>query len=314
MNYRLFGSKKARAASGALVLFLCSFIATSAQARPDMTPLGPNIADKGSAFYHFSVRTLDSADGKRHYKIWTGVPDKSPPPGGFPVMYLLDGNAVMDRLSDSLLQKLSAQNPPVIVAVGYQTDKPFDLLARSYDYTPPVADNEGSGPFRGRKGGGDAAFRRLLEETIAPLAEKGLRINADKRGLWGHSLGGIFVLNACFSSSLFHSCYSTSPTLNRQYEGVLTKLEQTDKQHFCAKRLYVIEGDGLPGKNPQAPAPDIQNKVRAVLASLQKQGLTAAYWSDPQLSHGQTFNAGFQQALLHLAQQGEEREACYHSD
>lgn len=76
-------------------------------AKPDMKPLGPNIADRGSAVYHFSVHQFDSADGKRHYRVWTGVPDTSPPPSGYPVLYMLDGNALMDRLSDELLKQLT---------------------------------------------------------------------------------------------------------------------------------------------------------------------------------------------------------------
>ena len=42
-------------------------------ARPDMTPLGPNIADKGSARYRFTVNTFDSADGQRHYSVDGGA-------------------------------------------------------------------------------------------------------------------------------------------------------------------------------------------------------------------------------------------------
>ncbi|MDN4625468.1 alpha/beta hydrolase [Erwinia sp. PsM31] len=308
MNIKLFFTRNARAACRLGALFFTCFYTTGAWCQPDMRPSGPNIADKGSAFYHFRVSTLDSADGQRHYKIWTGIPNKKAPPAGFPVMYLLDGNAVMDRLSERLLQTLSAQNPPVIVAVGYQTTLPFDLAARTYDYTPP--DGEKSARPGGRKGGGDAIFRRLLEEKIAPQAERGLKINSAGRGLWGHSLGGVFTLNAWLSSSFFHFYYPTSPTLNRQYDGVLAKLAKVEASRFCAKSLYVSEGDGQPGNNPHAPAAEVQDRVRATLASLRQAGLSAAYWSWPELSHGQTFDAGFRQALRHLAQHGEERGAC----
>lgn len=84
-------------------------------AKPDMTPLGPKIADKGSEFYHFSVSRFDSLDGKRHYKVWIGVPDKKPPVSGFPVLYMLDGNAVMDRLSDDLLKKYLKKRPRLLL-------------------------------------------------------------------------------------------------------------------------------------------------------------------------------------------------------
>ena len=106
------------------------FYSSGSTARPDLQPLGPNIADKGSAYYHFTQRQYDSADGERHYRVWTAVPDKAPPAAGYPVLYMLDGNAVMDKLNDALLQQLSAGSPPVIVAIGYLTTLPFDTAAR----------------------------------------------------------------------------------------------------------------------------------------------------------------------------------------
>lgn len=302
MSYRL-NRKKCRKALPVATLFFFTFLfAIKSYARPDMTPLGPNIADKGSSFYHFSVNKFDSRDGKRHYKVWTGVPDKTPPPSGFPILYLLDGNAVMDRLSEPLLKKLSEDNPPVIVAVGYQTVEPFELNARSFDYTPPITENDKKCQQpRGRECGGSIIFRHLLEETIVPVVEQGLKLDKHKRGIWGHSLGGIYVLNAYLSSSLFTVFYSTSPTLNSEYVGLLNNLGAVNKQQYGNKQLYFIEGSPASSKNPQAPAADVQDKIRTTLSLLNTDGLTAAGWSYPALTHGQTFNVGFQQALLNMA-------------
>lgn len=152
-----------------------------------MQPLGPNIADKGSAFYHFSVNSFDSADGSRHYRVWTAVPNKAAPASGYPILYMLDGNAVMDRLNDDLLKQLAEKSPPVIVAVGYQTNLPFDLNGRAYDYTPAAESGKTdtrNGRFS-RKSGGSNDFRQLLETRIAPKVEQGLNIDRQRRGLWG---------------------------------------------------------------------------------------------------------------------------------
>ena len=133
------GSITTGRASGLLTLAVGAlFYSSGSCARPDLQPLGPNIADKGSAFYHFTQRQYDSVDGARHYRVWTAVPNKAPPAAGYPVLYMLDGNAVMDKLSDAFLQQLSAGSPPVIVAIGYQTALPFDTAARAWDYTPPL--------------------------------------------------------------------------------------------------------------------------------------------------------------------------------
>ncbi len=302
MSYRL-NRKNCRNALRLAAFFFTFLFAIKSDARPDMTPLGPNIADKGSLFYHFSVNEFDSADGKRHYKVWTGVPNKTPPPSGFPILYLLDGNAVMDRLSEPLLKKLSENNPPVIVAVGYQTVEPFELNARSFDYTPPVtARGKQCQQQRSRECGGSIIFQHLLEETIAPVAERGLNIDTHKRGVWGHSLGGLYVLNAYLSSSLFTVFYSTSPTLNSEYVDLLKMLGAVNRQQYDHKQLWFIEGSPASSKNPQAPAADVQDKIRATLSLLHKAGLPAGYWSHPELTHGQTFNVGFQQALLNMAE------------
>lgn len=302
MNHRISCSKNRRSALCLAALLTCLYAGKS-YSRPDMTPLGPNIADKGSSFYHFSVSKFDSADGKRHYKVWTGIPNSPPPAAGFPVLYMLDGNAVMDRLSDALLRQLAAQTPPVLVVIGYQTALPFDLPARAYDYTPPVNDNNAGNQqnVHGRMAGGGLIFRHLLETTLAPQAEKGLNIDHRKRAIWGHSLGGVFVLEAYLSSTFFHRYYAASPSLNRDYVGLLQQLAAIDKQKFCDKQLYLSEGSGVPSQNPEAPAPEVLNNVHATLTSLHHAGLPVTFWSYPGYSHGQMFNVGFEQALLDMA-------------
>lgn len=222
-----------------MALFLVSFCFSAlSYAQPDMQPLGPNIADKGSGYYHFRVNDFQSADGARHYRVWTAIPNKAAPPSGYPVLYMLDGNAVMDRLPETLLKQLADHSPPVIVAIGYQTNLPFDLNGRAYDYTPaPGIDREGSenNPRFHRKTGGGPAFRQLLERHIAPQVEQGITINPERRGVWGHSYGGLFVLDSWLSSSFFHIYYSASPSLSRDNFALLNRLTTVKPSPFCHK-------------------------------------------------------------------------------
>ena len=44
---------------------------------------------------------------------------------------MLDGNSVMSRLNEHLLQGMAEQDAPVLVAIGYETNLPFDSKARS---------------------------------------------------------------------------------------------------------------------------------------------------------------------------------------
>lgn len=267
-------------------------------ARPDMAPLGPNIADSGSAYYHFTQKQFDSQDGKRHYNVWTGVPNKSAPPGGFPVLYMLDGNAAMDKLSEAFLQKLFAANPPVLVAVGYQTDLPFDLDSRAYDYTPPGTDTQ---QLRGRAGGGSEAFRQLLEESIAPAVEKGITVNPAQRGLWGHSYGGLFVLESWLTSSFFTTTFSAVPSLARNDFKLLKTMEAVSPQQAAGKHLYLMEGDGDRRAQDENSESGVLPRVRSTLAQLDQHGVPATYRLFPGLTHGAMFTASLQAALLQIS-------------
>ncbi len=274
-------------------------------ARPDMSPLGPNIADKGSAVYHFTINTFDSADGQRHYRVWTAIPDKAPPAKGYPVLYMLDGNPVMDRLSESLLEKLAQHNPPVIVAIGYQTDLPFDLKGRSYDYTPQVAAGSGNQPqqdSRGRPTGGSQVFRTLLEGKIAPQAEKNLPINTAQRGVWGHSFAGLWVLDSYVNSDFFHQYYAVSPSLGQMDFNLLRQMTALPISRLQDKQLVMMEGDGDPQRKNAAPGNDVLGAVNKTIAQLQSEGVAARYLLFPGLSHGQMFPAALQQALLQVSQ------------
>jgi predicted alpha/beta superfamily hydrolase len=285
---------------GLLLLLLSSFT-TSVVARPNMTPLGPNIADKGSAYYHFSISKYDSADGQRHYKVWTAVPDKAPPPSGYPMITMLDGNAVMDRLTDPLLQKLSAGNPPVLVVVGYQTPLPFEVNARTFDYTPPDKEHGEAGYTfsRGRKGGGSSAFRELLEQGILPAAEKGLHINHQQRALWGHSYGGLFVLDSYLSSPVFTRYFAASPSIGQGYHSLLNEM-QTRKEGN--KQISLMEGNGDRRSDSNTAEPEVLRAVRTTIEGMAENGTAARYQLYPGLSHGQMFGASMEEALLEMSQ------------
>ncbi|WP_082022426.1 alpha/beta hydrolase-fold protein [Enterobacter sp. Bisph1] len=280
----------------AALLLLC---AGNSYARPDMTPLGPNIADKGSAFYHFTVNTFDSVDDQRHYKVWTAIPNKTPPAAGYPVLYLLDGNAVMDKISDSALKKLSAGNAPVLVMIGYQTQLPFDLAGRAWDYTPAVQGKPRN--MHGRVGGGSAIFRELLEKTIAPQVEKGLPVDAQKRALWGHSYGGLFVLESYLASDFFQVYYSAVPSLSGDNDALLHALTETSSRQSQQKSLWFMEGDAdRKDRDENATSGGIE-AIRQTVARLQSRGIAAHYLLYSGLAHGAMFDASMHSALLHTA-------------
>ncbi|EMJ2323314.1 alpha/beta hydrolase [Salmonella enterica] len=253
-----------------------------------------------SEFYHFSVSRFDSVDGKRHYEVWIGVPDKKAPVSGFPVLYMLDGNAVMDRLSDEFLKEISKKTPPVIVAIGYQTKLPFESESRAYDYTPA---NKVPNSFDryGRKGGGSDIFRLLIKNNIMSVVEKNIKVNAKKRGIWGHSYGGLFVLDSYLSSDLFSFYYSASPSLSRDNFALVNKIEKENKNLFMDKNLYVMEGDGDKTRERDNKS-NILNKTISMVSILRKNNVTVKYDCYPGLTHGQMFTPSFESALLDISE------------
>ena len=85
----------------AALLALLSLLAPVALARPAAEQhLGATLVERGSAHYRFEHFELASADGQRHYRVRLGIPRRAAPASGYPVLYLLDGNAALAALRE----------------------------------------------------------------------------------------------------------------------------------------------------------------------------------------------------------------------
>jgi predicted alpha/beta superfamily hydrolase len=123
--------------------------------------------------FAFETFTGLSLPVEAHYRIYLAVPRQPPPPAGYPVFYLLDGNAVLDALHTEavVLEKLAASpDAPLLVMIGYDTPSRFDVVARAHDYTPPVPGEADltDMPDSGRKAGGAEIFRDFLVHRLKP--------------------------------------------------------------------------------------------------------------------------------------------------
>jgi predicted alpha/beta superfamily hydrolase len=128
-----------------------------------------------------------------------------------------------------------------------------------------------------------------------------LNIDRQRRGLWGHSYGGLFVLDAWLSSPYFRMYYSASPSLGRGNDALLSRITAVEPSQYCARRLAIMEGSGTPGDNRETHAAGVLTKIHATLATLEDKGVNAAFWDFPNLGHGQMFNASFRGALLDIS-------------
>lgn len=164
------------------------------------------------------VHELRAPNG-RVYRICLAFPDADVPQGGFPVIYLLDANALFGSMVEAVRMRahrsIATGVPSAIVAgIGYPTDGLYDRVARTYDYTStPAADEPESGDASLETGGANA-FLSFLELHVMPAVERRIPVDRAQQILFGHSLAGFFVLCTLLQRpDLFMTFIASSPSI-----------------------------------------------------------------------------------------------------
>ncbi|TFZ48816.1 alpha/beta hydrolase [Serratia proteamaculans] len=271
-----------------------------AQARPDLErKIGVTVADSPSPDYQFSDLRFNSADGQRHYRIRIAQPRIAPPAAGYPVVYMLDGNAVLMELNANLLARLAAQKqPPVLVLLSYDNDLRIDANGRSYDYTPAPLQTGGM-----RANGGADAFLQLIESQIKPAVAAKVAINPQRQTLWGHSYGGLFVLHSLLTQpTAFQHYVAVEPSLWWGKGFILQQAQRVIERHpAMSAHLWLWTGgaDNMRKAPPgikQNPLPaDAARRLAEHLTTLN--GLAVNFREWPGLDHGAMFSAAIAPAL-----------------
>lgn len=182
-------------------------LATPGRAQPVFEPITLPLFDRDQPAHLLDDRLIDLEDGTR-YRLFRAIPRATPFAGGWPVLWLTDGNAFFDRMPADLLAAFPGL---MIVGVGYDTDMPFANTRRAFDYTAPPQRPDPKKPER-MLGGADAFLRRL-EGPLRDEAEAGLRTDPRRRTLAGHSYGGLFTIYARVQQSGFTRFCAASPSL-----------------------------------------------------------------------------------------------------
>ena len=133
----------------------------------------------------------------------------------YPVIYLLDGNAYFDPISnsvDSYIKRKMLSVDPIVVGIGYENAYVMDSL-RNRDYTFPKSLPADSFNISGQ---GDK-FYDFLKSKVIPSIDSIYRTDQTSRTIAGHSLGGYFVLYALTrhrsDASLFNNFIAASPSI-----------------------------------------------------------------------------------------------------
>lgn len=157
---------------------------------------------------------LVSAAG-RPYLLSIAAPAEAAPVDGYPIIYVLDPSWSFATLVETVRTQEPFFGPVVVVGVGYPetatgTERMRDLTPATDRSTLPD-DNLGE-PW-GAMGEADA-FLRFIEERVKPAVEERLPIDRRRQALFGHSLGGLFVLHTLFSRpDAFQTYVAASPSI-----------------------------------------------------------------------------------------------------
>ncbi|CAH2601490.1 Alpha/beta hydrolase [Rhodovastum atsumiense] len=198
--------------------------------------------------------------GEGGWRVQVGWPETEPPPSGFPVLYLLDGNAHFGTAVEAIrLQArrgdVTGVRPGVIVALGYPTDDAATIMRRRQrDYTPPAA---GAPPGSG----GADAFLDALAGQVMPRLAAAFPVDAARQAIFGHSYGGLCVLHALFTRpGLFARHVAASPSIWWHDTAVLHSARRfiDHPPPGTAGRGVLITVGGLeqPPPGPVAPGED----------------------------------------------------------
>ncbi|MFE3836163.1 alpha/beta hydrolase [Pseudogemmobacter sonorensis] len=254
----------------------------------------------GSPTHVLSQKAVGTGPGHR---LFLAVPKAPPPPGGWPVAYLLDGNAAFDYLDQSHLDLAPGL---VLVGVGYDTDRQFARELRTLDFTAPDGPGDGIRPdpvHEGRMAGGAALFLDRLTGPLREAAEAGIAVDPARRTLWGHSFGGLFALYALLTRpEAFARFAAISPSIWWD-EPLIRRIADAARARHALAPLLVALGDrekrsGSGGPPPDGPAPATLALVRALAGH---QGPAPQLHVLPGHVHIQTLAGSFPLALPYAA-------------
>ena len=210
---------------------------------------------------------VSSATMGRPYRLMVHVPATPAPPGGYPLVVVLDGNLYFATAVDALrLQGRHFLRPAVVLAIGYQTDDIIQQLTlREKDLTLPIDPALLEKPIYRLVTGprvppaanyGDLdRLLRMIEAEAIPAAQRLAPLNLGDRHIFGHSLGGLAAIRALFHGP---ACWTTatasSPSIWWADRAVLKDRPMQDGRCGAPQSLLLIVGGREEEKPPGVPA------------------------------------------------------------
>lgn len=194
---------------------------------------------------------MASAAG-RTYRIFVSRPSGEAPEGGYPVLYLLDGNALFAGFAEARrIQSFGGRDldKMIIVAIGHRGEHVYDPR-RMEDFTGPIESAALKRLYAEYPSGGRDAFRAFLLDELKPAIAKRYAVNPRRQALYGHSLGGLFALHLFYSHpGAFDTIVAASPSIWWDDQTILTEeaswrsRAENDGKTARTTRLLLIAGE-----------------------------------------------------------------------
>ena len=195
------------------ILLITCFLLSSFVSRADSLD-SVLLQSLGEVKYH----ELKSAQLGRSLHVFVDLPeDYHASEKNYPTVYLLDGGNTFPLMAAYHHYLRFGDEAPAVILVGisYGADTFKEGNWRSTDYTAPSEERE--------FWGGAAVFQTVIKDEIFPLIENSYRSDTEQRIIFGHSLGGQFVLfNALTKPELFFGHIASNPALHRNLPFFLT--------------------------------------------------------------------------------------------
>lgn len=254
-----------------IVAIALALPAMSAQAQP-----------AAPAYTMPSTQMFDvKSDGGETYRIFVSFPKGEPPAGGYPALYVIDGNAYFASFAETRrLLEYADKGKVLVVGVGYPTDDAYDAR-RTADFLFPVPT---AGPPAQAKSQPNATntgrdkFLDFLAGKLRTEIGKRYKIDPDRQSLFGHSFGGLFALHALYARpDAFQSIVAASPSLEWNVQDMLREerafsAKLADGKIARTSRLMLVVGDQDSDDDPE-PA----RALAARLDPLSAYGLSTRY-------------------------------------
>ena len=256
----------------------------------------PAILTAPNTRYTFHTLNLPRTNGETQ-RIFVGISNTPPPPQGYPALYALDGNALLELLTPQTLSRYT--QPPVLILIGYPTEQRFDTARRAYDYTPPSLDgNPLPDPITPeRQNGGAPDFLHFIATQIRPRIAQLAPINPAQQTLWGHSYGALFVLYTLFTHPELFSHYIAADPSLWWHNGLMQ--HYANHARIAPNRHLIIQKSGadLPKKANPAHINLPADAAQQLAQQLRQRGIATEYHSHPQQTHGGLLTQSFQELL-----------------